>query len=255
MVNRKGSISNFPTFLSQVLVTMTYRREIANLPIPSNEQVEWFTKHLLSIHSWYKHLSVKSGNQFVIFMEPDLDRTYTTNHVIYPWNINSKEQYLKAYSHLRYMWLDNNVWNQDGGNIRTDIPNDLIKRWSVTLFPYCHEEFEEAISLLRITLNSGKSESIPNYTKLVELEKKIDFREKYWSNQLTDREHEVLISIDDDAKDSELEKLSTTTKKYIELERDTWPILTELRNFEKEKVDKIIQTVLDDVRTLKQNGY
>lgn len=105
---------------------MTYQREIANLPIPSNEQIEWFKKHLLNIHSWYKLLSLQSGNQFVVFIEPDLDKSYTTNHVIYPWNVNTKDQYLRAYGHLSYMWLDNDVWNQDGGKGRTNIPHDLI---------------------------------------------------------------------------------------------------------------------------------
>ncbi|MGH1335168.1 MAG: hypothetical protein ACRBFS_03505 [Aureispira sp.] len=230
---------------------MNYQREIANLPIPSNEQIECFKKHLLNAHSWYKHLDFTSGNQFVIFLEPNLDRNYTKNHVMYPWDINTKEQYFDAYGHLSYLWLDNNIWDQDGGKVRSNIPSDLMKKWSIKLFPYCHDEFEEAISLLRTALNN---ESIPNYEKLVELEQKITSRDNNW-NSLSDDEREVLVSIDDDIDDKELATLPTSIKKYILLERETWPILTELRKLEEGKIDMTIQKLIEDVQTLKQNDY
>jgi len=234
---------------------MDYQREIANLPIPSNEQIEWFKKHLFNIHSWYKHLSLESGNQFIVFIEPDLDRNYTMKQLMYPWNVNTKEEYLKAYGHLSYMWLDNGVWNQDGGKARANIPFDLMNRWSATLYPYCHDEFEEAISLLRVALNSEKKESVPNYKKLVALENKITARENYWNKNLNDDERAMLTSIDDDANDAELEKLSNSARKYNQLERDTWPILAELKSSEENKIDLAIQVLLEDIKNIKKNGY
>lgn len=234
---------------------MTYQSEITNIPIPSSEQIEQFKKHLLTIHSWYKHLSIELGNNFVIFLEPDLDRNYTTKQVMYPWNVNTKEQYLKAYGHLSYMWYDSNIWNQDGGKARTNIPSYLIDKWSVKLYPYCHEEFDEAISLLRVLLNSEKKKQIPNYKKLVMLENKITIRDHYWNNKLNDAEREMLASIDDDASDFELKKLSYSAQKYNQLVRQVWPILTALKSIEEKKIDVTIHLLLEDVKKIKQNCY
>lgn len=231
---------------------MNYQTEIANLPMPSNEQIERFKKHLLNAHSWYKHLDLKSGNQFVVFLESDLDRKYTKDQVIYPWNVNTEEQYFRAYGHLSYMWLDNGVWYQDGGRARSYIPKALLNKWSLRLYPYCHDEFEEAISLLRVALNNDNDQSLPNYSKLVELEHKITKRENYWNNYLTDEQREMLVSIDDDIDDSELATLSSSVKEYVLLERDSWRILTKLKKLEEEKIDKTIQKLIEDVQTLKK---
>ena len=130
-----------------------------------------------------------------------------------------------------------------------------MNRWSATLYPYCHDEFEEAISLLRVDLNSEKKEFVPNYKKLVALENKITARENYWNNHLNDHERAMLTSIDDDANDAELEKLSNSARKYNQLERDTWPILAELKSSEENKIDLAIQVLLEDIKNIKQNGY
>ena len=42
-----------------------------SLPLPTDYQYEEFAKHVSEAHSWYKHLPLLTGGQFVVFLAPD----------------------------------------------------------------------------------------------------------------------------------------------------------------------------------------
>src|SRR5262249_50986179 len=52
-------------------VDMDAAPDFRSLPRPSHEQYREFAEHIGHAHSWYKHLPLLTGGQFVIFLSPD----------------------------------------------------------------------------------------------------------------------------------------------------------------------------------------
>src|SRR4051812_30995960 len=45
--------------------------DLRSLPRPADEQYREFAEHVGEAHSWYKHLPLLTGGQFVVFLSPD----------------------------------------------------------------------------------------------------------------------------------------------------------------------------------------
>ena len=52
-------------------MTQHYLTWIADLPLPTESQVKAFCDHVCDAHSWYKHLDLLRGGDFVFFLAPD----------------------------------------------------------------------------------------------------------------------------------------------------------------------------------------
>jgi hypothetical protein len=127
--------------------------DIRALPMPSIEQHRSFVEHLGNVHSWYKHLPLLTGGQFVIFLAPDAGEGYPSQHPRLPYG-NTIEGYRRAFGYLDYMWsIDGSAFDRDGGR-PVILPPEVFKQCCFVLYPYASREFywcihEEAIASLR----------------------------------------------------------------------------------------------------------
>lgn len=125
---------------------------MAELPLPTPAQYERFATHLMDVHSWYKHLSLRYGGHFIVFLHSSAGAVYPTQHPSLPFG-NHTEGYRKAFGHLSYMYVSNahrkRHYSRDDedtfrmGEIPVPLTSDLLKLTSFELYPYInHNGFD-----------------------------------------------------------------------------------------------------------------
>jgi hypothetical protein len=129
--------------------------EVLSLPTPTESQSEAFVVHLADAHSWYKHLPLLGGAEFIVFLDP---RAGQDNHLAHPWlpqsqptggawKPNTVEVYRQAFGHLNYLWRASpfDPYDTDGRNPFEDpLPAPeyfLAEIGRFTLYPYVACEF------------------------------------------------------------------------------------------------------------------
>jgi hypothetical protein len=75
---------------------------IRPLPLPTDEQVARFAKHVQFAHSWYKHLPLE-GEEFVIFFDPNAGGGFTEAQPRLHHTWQTRSQYLELFGHLAHM--------------------------------------------------------------------------------------------------------------------------------------------------------
>jgi hypothetical protein len=127
--------------------------DIRALPLPSIEQHRAFVEHLGDVHSWYKHLPLLTGGEFVVFLAPDAGEGYPSQHPRLQYG-NTIAGYRRAFGYLDYMWsIDRSAFDRDGGH-SVILPPEVLKQCCFVLYPYVSREFywcvhEDAIASLR----------------------------------------------------------------------------------------------------------
>lgn len=122
-----------------------YWQVIAGLPRPTPLQYERFALHLSDAHSWYKHLSLRFGGHFIVFLHPSAGATYPTQHPSLPFG-NHAEGYHEAFGYLSYMYVSNahrkRHYSRDDedtfreGETLVSISKELLPGTSFVLYPY-----------------------------------------------------------------------------------------------------------------------
>lgn len=232
---------------------MEYFNEISGLPVPTQQQIDRFREHLQSAHSWYKRLPLFNGETFAVFLEPDLDRNYPRGKQIFPLFGDTKEEYKRAFGNLFYMYRDNDAWHQDYGECRNNIPEEFLEKWSFTLYPYCHYDFEEAITLFEDDFRKiASGVSYTNANLLINWRKRKLKRDNYWQNSLNDKERDDIISVDEPQELFESGKLTSPISKYFELEKQAREIEDYLRRIEQQKIENALKLMINDIKEIKK---
>jgi hypothetical protein len=206
--------------------------DVRALPKPNSSQWQAFEKHLVTVHSWYKHLPLLSGGEFIVFLTPDAGEDYPTQHPRLPIE-NTVEGYRLAFGHLDYMWRipPRKAFERDGHS-RSTVPSlddELMKAGLFHLYPYISEEFywsvhEEAVAGIR---NGAQHSQAAEILNAYEADSQL---EEAWEN-LTDAERDTVDSIHDkdDDREAVLQKslLSASILDYLKLQ-DCYAKLHEL---------------------------
>jgi hypothetical protein len=142
------------------------------LPLPTDEQYRAFAKHVGGAHSWYKHLPLLTGGQFVVFLAPDAgvgrlvaryDGTvyhletppagpeFTEMHPRLHYSWETTAEYRRRFGYLDYGWRDRDdqPFARDAGD-PIDLPAAIRERCSFTLFPYVSDYYAESDVVLRV---------------------------------------------------------------------------------------------------------
>jgi len=110
------------------------------LPLPTPEQHQAFVNHLCDVHSWYKHLPLLTGGEFVVFLTPDAGLDYPSEHPRLPYG-NTPDGYRRAFGYLDYMWrIGDAAFDRDGGKPLI-LPELVLQQCRFTLYPYVACEF------------------------------------------------------------------------------------------------------------------
>lgn len=191
---------------------------------PTAEQLTAFASYLPNAHSWYKHIPLLPGRQFVVFVAPDAavgrlvarlnhpDPRQATGYELIPgpegpeftdehprihYGWRTTKEYRQRFGYLDYMrrYAADDPYTRDAG-APVQLPADLEARCSFVLYPYVHGRFVEAVawdvhSEAIEQLRSGASH--PGRDAVLELRRLAEVREALWS-KLSDRDQEAVIA-------------------------------------------------------------
>ena len=115
--------------------------DVRALPTPTDAQWLAFERHLVTVHSWYKHLPLLQGGEFVVFLAPDAGENYPAKHPKLPTE-NTTKGYRCAFGHLDYLWRisSGELYARDGRMVPF-LDAELMAIGCFTLYPYISEEF------------------------------------------------------------------------------------------------------------------
>jgi hypothetical protein len=119
-----------------------YLDSVAALPSPSAIQLDAFTKHLCNAHSWYKHIPLVTGAEFVVFLAADAGAGFEDrDRWHYTWKRTA--EYRARFGHLDYCWRDDDAAIYRRDSIHPDdeptppelLDPELRTRFGVRLYP------------------------------------------------------------------------------------------------------------------------
>lgn len=114
---------------------------VRSLPVPADSQWNAFAAHLAAAHSWYKHLPLFGGGEFVVFLAPDAGQNYPLEHPKLPTE-NTREGYLRAFGHLDYIYRESPSYPFSRDALRTPrLDDELLAIGRFNLYPFVSDEF------------------------------------------------------------------------------------------------------------------
>ena len=200
--------------------------DLRSLPRPTEEQYAAFAEHIGEAHSWYKHLPLLTGGQFVVFLAPDseigrlvarLDGSgyqlvtppegpvFTDDHPRLHYSWKTSEEYRRRFGYLDYAYRtegDATFGRDVGGPM--DLPTEILERCSFTLFPYVAgggiesvtwAVHEEAVRRLRAGAPHPHREAVLEWARLAHE------HDESWQG-LTDAERETVMALEDEGADT-----------------------------------------------------
>jgi hypothetical protein len=234
--------------------------DLRSLPWPTDAQSRQFAEHIGEAHSWYKHLPLLTGGQFVVFLAPDagvgrlVARLEGTGYQIvtppegpvfteanprlhYSWR--TTEEYRRRFGYLDYARRthDGSRFGRDVGG-EMDLPAVIWERCTFTLFPYVSGgdsgldsvrwAHKEAVERLRAGKAHPQREAVLEWARLAEA------HHDAWCG-LTDAEREIVLSLEG-ARSSE-PKTTPEIDRYLAIEADLEAVYYDrLRPGELEKI-------------------
>jgi hypothetical protein len=244
---------------------MNPQPDLRSLPRPTDEQYRAFAKHIGEAHSWYKHLPLLTGGQFVVFVAPDsgigrlVARLEGTGYRLvtppegpvfteanprlhYSWK--TTDEYRRRFGYLDYARRthEEDTFGRDvGGSL--NLPAEIWERCTFTLFPYVAKSgvdsvrwaHTEAIERLRAGAPHPQRDAVLEWTRLAE-----ELHEVWGS--LTDAEQRMVLA----RKAEESAKVENTPRieRYIAIEGDLETVYYDrLRPGELEKIRRALEAL------------
>jgi hypothetical protein len=210
----------------------------------TDEQGNRFIEHLTECHSWYKHLPLIEGGEFIIFLDNNAGKDYPTQHPSLPFG-NTEILYKKAFGKLNYYWKkgDNN-FSADGKNdskTRAEIEKEIDNFEYIRLYPYISGNFFEAIEYeihqedCKKIINGLQHEMSNELISLITTTKKLN---DIWK-RMSDDEMDLIIKEENKIRNSNV-------LEYNEIQIEQIKILTILQQRE---INKITRAVFNLQRT------
>lgn len=117
------------------------RDEVLALPWPTTEQRQAFAAHVCWAHSWYKHLDLMAGGEFVVVLAADAGSGYPPDAPRSHYGWATTDEYRTRFGHLDYLWrlTAGDPFVRDAGPALRLPPDLLAARF--TLYPYASNDF------------------------------------------------------------------------------------------------------------------
>jgi hypothetical protein len=240
--------------------------DLRSLPRPTDEQYRTFAEHIGEAHSWYKHLPLLTGGQFVVFLSPDsgIGRlvarlegggytlvtpaegpffTEANPRLHYSWK--TSEEYRRRFGHLDYACRTHgDTFGRDVGG-PMELPVEIWERCTFTLFPYVaggdsgrdavRWAHREAVERLRAGEAHPQRETVLEWARLA------GEHDAAWQG-LTDAEREIVLALE--REDSEKPQTTAAVDHYLAIEAELDGVYhTRLRPGELEKIRRALEAL------------
>ncbi|MEM9541104.1 MAG: hypothetical protein AAGA60_16575 [Cyanobacteria bacterium P01_E01_bin.42] len=113
------------------------------LLLPTPEQYEQFARHMCGAHSWYKHLPLLQGAEFIFFLSEEAGAGYSEERprIHHTWKTTQK--YRDRFGYLDYMYrlIGEDIFRRDGRNHSPLIPSEYLSSHSIILYPFVSDDY------------------------------------------------------------------------------------------------------------------
>lgn len=148
-----------------MVTSAAYLDSVAELPSPSAAQLDAFTDHLCNAHSWYKHIPLVTGAEFVVFLAADAGAGFEArDRMHYGWKRSA--EYRARFGHLDYCWrYDDAAYERDGVHPEHQpTPPELLgpelrARFGFRLYPMVSTDFN-AMEAIHYDLHANDLEAL-----------------------------------------------------------------------------------------------
>jgi hypothetical protein len=237
--------------------------DLRSLPHPSTEQFAAFGEHISAAHSWYKHLPLLTGREFVVFLAPDSGigrlvvqmtgggyelvapaegSVFTEEHPRLHYSWKTSEEYRRRFGYLDYASRghDDTFGRDVGGPM--ELPREIWDRCTFTLFPYVSPgrwdsigwAHEDAVEQLRVGASHPRRETVLEWARLDRE------RDLAWQG-LTGAEREVALARG--RGDAEKSPPTSAVDHYFALEADLEQVYWQLQSGELAKIQRALDAL------------
>jgi hypothetical protein len=121
-----------------------------DLSPPTKKQSKEFAQYVCLAHSWYKHIPLLEGAQFVFFFSQEAGKGYSKEQPRLHYTWKTTEEYRQRFGYLDYMYRFDGEQSFDrDGKAHPFIPSsDLLAHCGITLYPYVSHECDVVASLM-----------------------------------------------------------------------------------------------------------
>jgi hypothetical protein len=242
---------------------------------PTTEQYGAFGDYLRRAHSWYKHLPLLGGRQFVVFVSPDAGigrlvaklhsatpdtatgytlmtpsdgPEFTDEHPRLHYGWKTTQEYRSRFGYLDYMYRQNSgePYARDAG-LPMRLPVQVEERCGFVLFPYISGMFIEAVTW---SIHAEAIEQLragvahPSREQVLELARLAKAHSSAWT-ALSDLERDWFYSRGTDAEKPKPEEPSASLRMYLDLDDSVRAVCRSLTTQEAEKIRRALAE-LDD---------
>ncbi len=214
---------------------------VKSLPRPSDAQWRAFKDHLYGGHSWYKHLPLFDGGEFVVFLAPDAGEKYPLLHPRLPTE-NTLDGYRRAFGHLDYIYRahPNEPFGRDG-SAAPQLDDEILKFCRFNLYPFVSAEFYWSVhkqDVARIR-NGAKHPRAAAILDAYDAEQQM---EQCW-DQISDSDRDEIYEIDDTETALREQSFNDSILRYLEFQESAADSYLKLHLPEIQKLERCVDDV------------
>lgn len=228
------------------------------LPQPTKKQYEEFTQHICWAHSWYKHIPLLGGAEFVFFFSEEAGQGFTKEkqRLHYAWK--TTQEYRRRFAYLDYMWrfTGSQTFFRDGNADSFQPSEEILSSCCSILYPYCSDDFNAPGVLEEIIIEEGLNELLissghPHGQEVIQWFEVEQLHTEKWY-ELSDSERDIAVSWNDQQQidKDKLADLPTQVSVYVQLKMKARNLYQALQERE---IDKI-RLALRRLRQLSEAG-
>lgn len=219
------------------------------LPQPTREQCEDFTQYVCWAHSWYKHISLLQGAEFVFFLSQEAGAGYSQDKPRLHYGWKTTEEYRHRFGYLDYMYRfeESQTFHRDSLAAPFLPSDELFSYCSTVLYPYVSSDFNAQSVLLHLIAEECLDEfratlTHPRYQEVIEWFEAEQHFEQKWQ-ELSNAEREMVQSWDDRWQSNitaRLAELPTRLANCVQLEIKARTLYVTLQEGELDKIRAIL---------------
>jgi len=222
--------------------------------LPTPKQCEQFAEHICWAHSWYKHIPLLDGAEFVFFFSEDAGNGFTEKNPRLHYSWKTTQEYRCRFGYLDYAYRlpGMETFARDGKTSPVAISPELLDLSGVILYPFVSDDFNAPETLASLIAESPKdlrqATAHPQQQEVIQWYEAWQIRDRQW-DRLSDSHREMAIAAsnpwqerltDENAIAAELAKLPLLVAEYLSLENKALNLYYALQAGELKKVREAI---------------
>lgn len=227
----------------------------SKLPLPTEEQYEKFAQHICWAHSWYKHIPLFDGAEFIFFLSEFAGGEFSEDNPRLHYSWTTRDEYRQRFGYLDYVYRitsTNNFYRDysPGFLIRPEMPASC----AVTLYPFVSNDMNaqevlsyfietEYIEQLRVEDSYQYRQAVLDWFNMHQKQ------EQLWQS-LSETEEDIVMTVTEFG-EVDLSNVSLNVAEYLKAQKTANKLYCDLQDGELCK----IRATLNNLRELAVQGF